>query len=118
IGACGDNEVEGSGRMLDEEGQTRIVCGCCRAVVVVQHELDGHPCGCQLIDEHSQHTLDGHRTRRFEQMPRNRADTWVGAVEGGQRIYPESHQVALRLLEGDAGDLPAALSELRASHEQ
>src|SRR5260370_14579772 len=70
------------------------------------------------MDEGRENALDGGRARRFEQAPRSYADARLGAVERGQRIRPEAHGILFRLFERDPGDLPAALFELLARHDQ
>ena len=73
VGPARDNQVEGSGLVLDQEIQCVVDGLCSDDVVVVQHQQQAAGRHRQVVDEAGQHLLEAGRLARLQHRPRVRA---------------------------------------------
>ena len=98
VGAGADHQVHLRGKVRQEEPDVRRDRVAVGQVVVVEHQVDAHGHGSQLVEERGEDRLH-RRLRRLEdrQDPRTHAGDRV--VQGGRHVGPEGRGLSLRLLQ-------------------
>ena len=110
LGAARDDELDGTGKVIEEEGEPDVDLRVRDHVVVVQHEHDLVRQRRELVAERGEDLGDDAEPRRPQHGERRVARGRVEPAERMDRIGPEPDRIVVAAVERDPGEGPFSVS--------